>query len=88
MKKLARGDRQSWSSYDRTWVSGPDKQEVFILTGHPALTPDNPDSTQLNSTFSSTYRPSITTAKVVNLLREGFLVGNRRGFKLKKRHKF
>jgi hypothetical protein len=20
-----------WSSYDRTWFSGPDKQEIFIL---------------------------------------------------------
>jgi hypothetical protein len=27
------GDRQKWSSYDRTWLSGPDKQEncIFIL---------------------------------------------------------
>jgi hypothetical protein len=22
---------QAWSSYDRTWFSGPDKQEIFIF---------------------------------------------------------
>jgi hypothetical protein len=24
--------KADWSSYDRTWFSGPDKQEILILT--------------------------------------------------------
>jgi hypothetical protein len=28
----------AWSSYDRTWFSGPDKQEIFVLVGPGPVT--------------------------------------------------
>jgi hypothetical protein len=45
----------AWSSYDRTWYSGPDKQEVFFLNLNPGLA-DHKLPTGIGLTFTMLYK--------------------------------